>query len=63
MKCKTLINIIGKYNHYNILAALNLEPEQMVFIRTRRKPKAMKMLGVCLSKSFRRAILIEQVIE
>lgn len=34
MECNTLINIIGKYNHYNILASLNLKPKRIIFIRT-----------------------------
>jgi hypothetical protein len=63
MKCKTLINIIGKYNHYNILAALNLEPEQMVFIRTSKEAESYENARVCLSKKFPQAILIEQVID
>ncbi len=33
MQCKTLINIVGKYNHYSILAAFNLQPEKIVFLR------------------------------
>lgn len=32
MKCKTLINILGKYNHRNIAAAINLKPEVIVFL-------------------------------
>lgn len=33
MQCKTLINIVGKYNHYSILAAFNLKPQNVVFLR------------------------------
>jgi Fe2+ or Zn2+ uptake regulation protein len=33
MRCKTLINILGKHNQYSILAAFNLKPEKIVFLR------------------------------
>lgn len=32
IKCKTLINILGKYNNSNIVAALNLKPDNIVYI-------------------------------
>lgn len=35
MHCKTLINIVGTYNHYSILAAFNLKPEKIVFLRAK----------------------------
>ena len=62
MKCKTLINIIGKYNHYSILAALNLSPEKIVFIRTSKDVESFENARACLSQKFPLAIIIEQVI-
>lgn len=62
MKCKTLINIIGKYNHYSILAALNLNPEKIVFIRTKEDVESFENAKACISQKFPLAILIEQVV-
>ncbi|HUV84245.1 MAG TPA: DUF1887 family CARF protein [Methanosarcinales archaeon] len=62
MKCKTLINIIGKYNHYNILAALNLSPEKIVFIRTNEDVESFENARACISQKLPLAILIEQVV-
>lgn len=62
MKCKTLINIIGKYNHYSILAALNLNPEKIVFIRTKEDVESFENARACISQKFPLTILIEQVV-
>lgn len=63
MKCKTLINIIGKYNHYSILAALNLKPEQIIFIRTNKDVESFENARACISQKFLQVILIEQVVD
>jgi hypothetical protein len=62
MKCKTLINIIGKYNHYSILAALNLNPEQIIFIRTNKDVESFENARACISQKFPQVMLIEQVV-
>ncbi|MDF2873299.1 MAG: hypothetical protein K0R05_4874, partial [Anaerocolumna sp.] len=62
MKCKTLINIIGKYNHYSILAALNLKPEQIIFIRTNKDVESFENARTCISQKFPQVMLIEQVV-
>ena len=62
MKCKTLINIIGKYNHYSILAALNLKPEQVVFIRTEENVESFENAKACLTQKLPQTMVIEHVI-
>jgi hypothetical protein len=61
MKCKTLINIIGKYNHYSILAALNLKPEKIVFIRVKEDAENYQNTETCLSQMLPQAVIIEHI--
>lgn len=62
MKCKTLINIIGKYNHYSILAALNLEPEEIVFIRLPEEKESCDNTIACIANKLPFTIMKEHVI-
>jgi hypothetical protein len=62
MKCSTLINIIGKYNHYSILAALNLKPKQIVFIRMMEDMECCNNAKACIAQKLPQAKLIEYVI-
>lgn len=32
MKCKNLINLLGKFNEQNIIASINLKPEKIIFM-------------------------------
>ncbi|MDF2520426.1 MAG: hypothetical protein K0R84_1054 [Clostridia bacterium] len=50
MKCKTLINILGKYNHRNIAAALNLKPEVIVFISCGRYEEYFENVEQCIKR-------------
>ena len=62
MKCKTLINIIGKYNHYSILAALNLKPEQIVFMRIKEDAESFENAKTCIYHMLPEATIIEHVV-
>jgi hypothetical protein len=61
MKCKTLINIIGKYNHYSILAALNLKPEKVIFIRVKEDAENFQNTETCISQMLPEAVIIEHI--
>jgi len=63
MKCNTLINIIGKYNHYNILAALNLKPERVVFIRLPEQEESFEKTKSCLMQKLPSIIFVEHVVQ
>lgn len=63
MKCKTLINIIGKYNHYNILAAMNLRPEKVVFIRLPDQVENLENTMLCLQQKLQGITFVEHVIQ
>ena len=62
MKCKTLINIVGKYNHYSILSVLNLKPEQIVFIRTKGDVESYENTRNCLTQKFPQMMIIEYIV-
>jgi hypothetical protein len=62
MKCNTLINIIGKYNHYSILAALNLKPENIVFIRLKEDFESFENAKDCIAQKLPQVKLIEHVL-
>jgi hypothetical protein len=63
MKCKTLINIIGKYNHYSILAALNFKPEKIVFIRLEEDKKSCENAIACIANRLPHAMMIEHIVK
>jgi len=50
MKCKTLINILGKYNHSNIVAALNLKPDNIVYISFENDREYYSNVKECVSR-------------
>lgn len=50
MKCKTLINILGKYNHSNIVAALNLKPDNIVYIGFENDREYYSNVKECVSR-------------
>ncbi len=50
MKCKTLINILGKYNHSNIVAALNLKPDNIVYISLENDREYYSNVKECVSR-------------
>lgn len=62
MKCNTLINIIGKYNHYSILAAFNLRPEKIVFIRLKEDQDSFENAKACIKGRLPRTTIVEHVI-
>lgn len=62
MTCKTLINIIGKYNHYSILAALNLKPEQIVFMRAKEDAEGFDNAKACISQILPQATFVEHIV-
>ena len=62
MHCKTLINIIGKYNHYSILAAFNLRPEKIVFVRLKEDWESFENAKACIGARFPDIKLEEQVL-
>jgi hypothetical protein len=63
MRCKTLINIIGKYNHYSILAAFNLKPEKIVFIRLEKDKESCENAIACIANKMPMVTMVEHVIK
>ncbi|MGB7606181.1 MAG: DUF1887 family CARF protein [Lutisporaceae bacterium] len=63
MKCKTLINILGKYNHSNIVAALNLKPDNIVFISFDNDKEYYDNVKECTSRKLPNVQMEELVIE
>lgn len=63
MTCKTLINIIGKYNHYNILAALNLKPETVVLVRLKEDIESAENAKTCITSRLLGVHMIEYVMK
>ena len=62
MKCRTLINIIGKYNHYSILAALNLCPDRVIFIRLTEDQECCVNAIACIVNRLPHTMMIEHII-
>lgn len=63
MKCNTLISIIGKYNHYSILAALNLKPQRVVFIREQKDEDCYANTETCIKQRLANVKVIEHIIK
>lgn len=53
MYCKTLICVIGKYNHYNILAAMNLKPQVVVLATLEENKENCENARACIASRLR----------
>lgn len=61
MECKTLINILGRFNHRNIAAAINLKPEVIVFLNFCDEVECFDNVKECIKRKLPDARIEEYI--